>query len=65
MEHKITDLEIRITHQDASIDELTRTVLEQEKLIRKMQQDMKAIRTQLKEFSNIAHSSEEAPPPHY
>jgi len=65
MEHKITDLEIRITHQDASIDELTRTVLEQEKLIRKMQQDMKAIRNQLKEFSNIAHSSEEAPPPHY
>ncbi len=65
MENKIIDLEIRITHQDAAIDELTQTVLEQEKLIRKLQQDMKAIRNQLKEYSNIAHSSEETPPPHY
>lgn len=65
MENRITDLEIRITHQDASIEELTRTVLEQEKLIRKLQQEMKTIRNHLKEFSHIAHSSEETPPPHY
>jgi len=65
MENKITDLEIRITHQEASIDELTRTLLEQEQLIRKLQRDVDTIRNQLKEDSNIAHVSEETPPPHY
>ena len=65
MENKITDLEIRITHQEASIDELTRTLLEQERLIRKLQKDLDTIRDQLNEHSNIAHLSEETPPPHY
>ena len=65
MENRITDLEIRISHQQAAIDELTETTLQQEKLIESLQQEIKRIREQLSEFSNIAHISEETPPPHY
>ena len=65
MKNQITDLEIRITHQEASIDELTRTLLAQEQLIRKLQKEVDSMRGQLKEYSNIAHASEETPPPHY
>ena len=69
MDNRITDLEVRITHQESSIDELTRTVLVQEKIITQLQQDLEIIQNQLKElsneFSNIAHESEEALPPHY
>lgn len=61
----ITDLEIRITHQDASIEELTRVLLEQEKTIKNMQHELDTFRQQLKEFSLIAPLSEEKPPPHY
>ncbi len=65
MEDRITDLEIRLSHQQAAIDELTRTALEQEKIIERLQQDIKQLREQLTEVSNIAHVSEETPPPHY
>jgi SlyX protein len=65
MEDRITDLEIRMSHQQAAIDELTHTVLEQEKLIENLQRDIKQLHQQLTEFSNIAHISEETPPPHY
>ena len=65
MENRITDLEIRISHQESSIDELTRTVLLQEDHIRKLQHEIDTIRNQVKEVSIIAHASEEIPPPHY
>ena len=35
-EAKLTDLEIRITHQEASIDELTRTVLAQDTELKRL-----------------------------
>ena len=65
MEDRITDLEIRMSHQQAAIDELTHTVLAQEKLIESLQRDMRHMHEQLTEFSTIAHISEETPPPHY
>ena len=65
MNNLITDLEVRITHQDASIEELTRVLLEQEKIIKNMQHELDTFRQQLKEFSLIAPISEETPPPHY
>ena len=65
MEDRITDLEIRISHQESSIDELTRTLLDQETMIRKLAHDIKQLTEQVKDVSNIAHESEEVPPPHY
>jgi len=65
MENRLTDLEIRITHQEESIDELTRTLLAQEKLIGKLSADLERVQNQLTQVSNIANPSEETPPPHY
>ena len=65
MENRLTDLEIRITHQEDSIDELTRTLLEQEKQIVKLKADLERVQKQLTTVSNIASASEETPPPHY
>ena len=36
METRITDLEIRLTHQDAAVEELTRVVLAQESELKKL-----------------------------
>lgn len=65
MENRITDLEIRLTHQESAIDEITRTLLQQEALIKKLQDELKNVRSQVNDVSNIAHASEEQPPPHY
>jgi len=65
MEQRITDLEIRISHQESSIDELTKTLLAQEDLIRKLIMQVKQLTDQVKEVSVMAHESEEVPPPHY
>jgi len=65
MENRITDLEIRISHQESSIDELTKTLLEQEAIIRKLLHDVAQLNDQIKQVSVMAHESEEVPPPHY
>lgn len=67
METTITDLEIRFTHQEASLDELTKTVVEQQKMIENLGKEIEQIKLILRDISasNIASPSEETPPPHY
>ena len=67
MESRIIDLEIRIAHQEASIDELTKTVLDLEKHQALMTQELVSLRSMIKQLSPsvIAPQSEETPPPHY
>ena len=67
MEERITDLEIRLTHQDAAMEELTRVVLAQEKELQKLTKEVEQLKTVLKELSvsAVASESEETPPPHY
>lgn len=65
MEDKITDLEIRLTHQEATLDELTQTVLNQERLLLELQDQLQQVRQQIRSFSIVAPASEETPPPHY
>ena len=67
MESKITDLEVRFTHQEASLDELTKTVVEQEKIIDSLVKEVEQIKLILRDISasNIASQAEETPPPHY
>jgi SlyX protein len=67
METTITDLEIRFTHQEASLDELTKTVVEQQKMIEGLGKEIEQIKLILRDISasNIASPSEETPPPHY
>lgn len=67
METRITDLEIRLTHQDAAMEELTRVVLTQERELKRINNEIEQLKVMVKELasSNVALPSEEAPPPHY
>lgn len=67
MEKRITDLEIRIAHQEASIEELTQSYLQQQQQLQAMQVQIEYLRSLLKDMSNSAvrPQSEESPPPHY
>ncbi len=67
MELRITDLEIRITHQQKTIDELNDTVYRQELAIVRLEQEMQTIRKQVQLLlpSLMTTGNEEEIPPHY
>ena len=64
---KIIDLEIRLTHQEATIEELNRVLLEQHGLIESLKADVARLKRQFQDISasNVADISQETPPPHY
>jgi SlyX protein len=66
-EERITELEIRIAHLEASIDQLTRYSLDMEKVQEEQRQHIQMLQQQIRQISpsNLASASEEAPPPHY
>ena len=64
---RLEALETRLMHQEASLDEITRTLLRQEQLVNKQRQ---AIETLQGQFQSLADAGgippgEEPPPPHY
>lgn len=67
MEDKITDLEIRLTHQEAAIEEMNSVLLKQHKQLESIMADLALLQKQLRDMrdSNIADPSQETPPPHY
>ncbi|MFP5504615.1 MAG: SlyX family protein [Gammaproteobacteria bacterium] len=60
-------LEIRLAHQDAAVDELTRTLLDQERRLREQAEGLQRLERQLRAAtpSIVATRDEETPPPHY
>lgn len=67
MENRLTDLEIRLTHQEAAMEEMNGVLLAQHRLIEKLQGELAVLQRQLRDInsSNIAHAADETPPPHY
>lgn len=67
MESKLTDLEVRLAYQEASLEELTHTVVRQDQTIAELRAEVEALARQLRELapSNVASMEEETPPPHY
>ena len=67
MEDRITELEIRLTHIEDTLDVLNQTVIDQHSLIDRLQLQISILEKKLKAVasSNIALESEETPPPHY
>ncbi len=63
----MTDLEIRLTHQEAAIEALDRTVVEQQRVIERLRERVERLTEQVRELalSPVAPVSEETPPPHY
>jgi len=66
-EERITELEIRIAHLEASIDQLTYSSLAMEKVQEEQRQHIQMLQQQIRQISpsNVGNASEEPPPPHY
>jgi SlyX protein len=67
MDERVTELEIRLTHLEDTIDILNRTVIAQHGEIDQLKLQVLMLERKLKavQENNIAHESEETPPPHY
>jgi len=67
MENRITDLEIRLTHQEAALEEMNGVLLAQHTLIGKLQDDITRLRGQLQDNNTggVTEQVNEPPPPHY
>lgn len=67
LQARVETLEIRIAHQEAAMDEMTRTLLEQERLLREQAETIRRLEAQMRAAtpSLIASRDEETPPPHY
>lgn len=65
--NRIEALEIRLMDQEAAIDEMTRTLLNQEQLLRLQQETISRLEELLQSLStgSINLPGEEPPPPHY
>lgn len=67
MESRLVDLEIRLTHQEAALEEMGAALLRQHRTINELQESVDRLERQLRamSISNIASAAEETPPPHY
>jgi uncharacterized coiled-coil protein SlyX len=64
---RIESLEDRLMHQEAAIDELTRTLLLQEQRVNQQAVTIERLEAQLRTqfVANITSPVEDGPPPHY
>lgn len=69
MESRITELEIRLAHQEHTLEVLNDTIITQHREIDQLKLQLSALEKRLKSLSHaeslVAHESEETPPPHY
>ena len=67
MESRLIDLEIRLTHQEAALEELTDSVMQQQRLLESMTLELERLKGMLADLAPaaVAPASEETPPPHY
>lgn len=67
MHERIAALETRLMHQEASIEELTGTLLAQERLLKLQTETIKRLEDQLRGLAgtHMAAPGDETPPPHY
>lgn len=64
---RIEILETRLMHQEATLDELTRTLLKQEQQVAENVETIRRLETLVKSVmpANQARPEDETPPPHY
>lgn len=67
LQARLETVEVRLAHQEAALDELTRVLLEQERQLRDQADTIQRLELQLRATtaSMIAAPDEETPPPHY
>ena len=62
MENRLVELEVRYTHLERQLDELSQVVFEQQKLLDRMAKDLSALRSRIMTPDDDAPDE---PPPHY
>ncbi len=67
MDNRVTELEIRLTHLEDTIETLNQTIIKQSDEINFLQLQVSTLEKKIKsaQTSPVAHESEETPPPHY
>lgn len=67
LDNRLIDLEIRLAHQEAAIDQLTRQLIERDREIRQLTARLTNLERQLYALVRfeLANPAEETPPPHY
>lgn len=67
MENRVTELEIRLTHLEETIEVLSQSIIKQHTEIDSLQLQVSILEKKVKasQPSLVAHESEETPPPHY
>ncbi len=67
IEDRITELEIRLTHYEDTLEQLDQMIISQRNEIGTLQVQIEHLNKKLKsaQTSPVAHESEETPPPHY
>ena len=62
MEKRLVELEVRYTHLERQVDELSQVVFEQQKLLDRMAKDLAALRSRI---TTPDDDAPDEPPPHY
>ena len=68
MESRITELEMKLTFQEQTVDELNKVVYEQQKEIEQLKAAVNLLKEQLKSLTDTGpgqNPADEKPPPHY
>ena len=65
VESRLIDLEIRLTHQEAALQELNECIVAQQKTIDQLASQVRTLQQQLHAATGATASGDEAPPPHY
>ncbi len=67
MENEITDLQIRLTHQESTLETLNQVIIDQQRAIDQLTLSVEQLNERMRAMadSNIADQSQETPPPHY
>jgi len=65
LEERIVELESRQAFQDDTIQALNDALVEQQKLIERLQVQIQALAKRQEEVGPFSSSQDEAPPPHY
>lgn len=65
-EQRIADLEVRLTHQEASLDNLTAASVRQQRIVEEILAQLQQIKIVLRQMGDpAAGTSGDEPPPHY
>ena len=64
-ESHIIDLEIRLTHQEATLQALNECIVRQQKIMDQLVRQIATLQEQLRAGTSVAPAADETLPPHY